>query len=80
MIIETIIQDGQIIRRSSDKGEYLRNTKTGELFEEAFDWYDIWAIRKYAKPVSYEESGIKIPEKPLTAEEALAIITGEVSV
>ena len=58
---------GTRIRTYSDAGMMIRQVETGVLYAEAVD-----VPGRY----TYEETDIPVPDEDITAEEALAIITG----
>lgn len=57
-----------VVRHWSDLGVKLRQTETGELFNDAVDLMPC--------DFTYEETDIPTDDDELDAEEALAIITG----
>ena len=72
MILSELLQEGMVIRHWSDRNVMLRQVETGELYEDAVD---VIPCR-----FTYEETEIEIPDTELDAEEALAIITGSVTI
>ena len=55
MIIETIIDNG-LIERKSDRGVYIRNMQTGFEYTEAIDIPNEERIKRGLKPYSYIET------------------------
>lgn len=62
MIIETIIENGLVLRKS-DRGVYIRNMQTGFEYTEAVDIPNTERIRRGLKPYSYVETERVIEEE-----------------
>lgn len=69
MIIEELVEGGQRVRHYSDADMMIRQQPTSILYEDAVDYIPC--------PYTYEETDEPIPEQEGTAEELLAILTGE---
>ena len=68
MIITERIESLQLIRRYSDKGMFIKQIQTGEVFPEAVDPID--------SKFTYKETNVSIPTEHLSAQEALDVIFG----
>lgn len=68
MIKTERIESLQLIRRYSDKGMFIKQIQTGEVFPEAVDPID--------SKFTYKETNVSIPTEHLSAQEALDVIFG----
>lgn len=62
------INKRELVKTYSDLGYMIKQTDTGNIYSEAIDPINHTHV--------YEETSELVPEKELTAEEALNIITG----
>ena len=68
MIIETIIENGLVLRKS-DKGVYIKNMQLDAEYTEAIDIPNEERVRRGLKPYSYIETD-RVIEKPLELEDS----------
>lgn len=68
MIVTERIESLRLIRRYSNKGMFIKQIQTGEVFPEAVDPID--------SKFTYKETNVSIPTEHLSAQEALDVIFG----